>query len=92
MILSETTWRYKQPILSAAIVPIKEMQRATGAVYNNRAVKDSSHFLISALCEYKALTAVALLLIFQFALYDFDINEYSSNNQHGAYTSLVQSA
>jgi len=88
----ETTWQYKHPILGPSIVPMKEMKRATGAVYNSRAVKNSSHFFTAALYKYKALTAMVLLLIFQFALYDFDINEYSSNNPHGISTKLIQIA
>jgi hypothetical protein len=90
MILSETNWQYKQSIPSARVFPTKKMKRATGAVYNSRAVKDSSHSLISILCKYRALAAITLLLIFQFALYDFNVDEYTSSNPHGISTKLIK--
>ena len=86
----ETTLQYKHSVLAPSIAPIKEMKRATGAVYNSRTVKNSSHVLTLILCKYKALTAIALLLIFQFALYDFDIIEYTSNNPHGTPAKVIQ--
>ena len=90
MILSETNWQYKQSVSSTRVFPIKKMKLATGAVYNSRAVKDSSHSFVSILCKYKSFTAIILLLIFQFALYDFDIDEYTSNNLHGTTTPLIK--
>ena len=88
----KTTLQYKHPVLVPSIVPIKEMKRATGAIYNSRTVKNSSHLLTLALYKYKDLTTIALLLIIQFALYDFDIKEYTSNNPHGATAKLIQTA
>lgn len=36
------------------------------------------------LSRYKAVIAIAFLLLAQFALYDFDIAEYTSTSHHGA--------
>ena len=83
MILSETNWRYKRSVASTSIEPITKIKRATGAVYNSRTIKESSCFLNRTFLEYKIVVAVALLLVFQFSLYDFDVNEYTSANPHG---------
>lgn len=36
------------------------------------------------LLKYKAIIALVFLLLAQFALYDFDIAEYTTTNHHGA--------
>lgn len=36
------------------------------------------------LSKYKAIIAIAFLLLAQFAIYDFDIAEYTAASHHGA--------
>ncbi len=83
MILSETNWSYKKPMESVAIKPLKNRKHATDAAYKSRIVRASSKFLTATLCEYKAIAVVALLLVFQFSLYDFNVDEYVTSNPHG---------
>lgn len=37
-----------------------------------------------ALLKYKAIIAIIFLLLAQFAIYDFDIAEYTATSHHGA--------
>ena len=83
MILSETNWRYKKPMEAVTIKPLKNREDATGIAYKSRIVRASSKFLTATLCEYKAIVIVTLLLVFQFSLYDFDVDEYVTSNPHG---------
>jgi hypothetical protein len=83
MILSETNWRYKKPIEVVTIKPLKNREHTTGIAYRSSVIRASSKFLTATLCEYKAIAIVALLLVFQFSLYDFNVDEYVSSNPHG---------
>lgn len=46
--------------------------------------KSKLHKIEKVLLKYKAIIAIAFLLLAQFALYDFDIAEYTATNHHGA--------
>jgi len=83
MILSETNWRYKKPMEAVTIKPLKNREHSTDAAYKSRIVRASSKFLTATLCEYKAIVIVTLLLVFQFSLYDFNVDEYVTSNPHG---------
>ena len=83
MILSETNWRCRKPIKVATIKLLKNREHATRIAYKNRMVQAILKFLTATLCEYKAIAIVALLLVFQFSLYDFNVDEYVSSNPHG---------
>ena len=87
MILSNTIYEDKNYVATDAIdtltkvrVGVKFLDRG---VYNEKKVNALTSFLKSSLCEYKTIAIVALLLIFQFSLYDYNINEYISSDHHG---------
>lgn len=83
MMLSETNWRYKKPVEALITKSPKYSDANTDVNYKSRIIEKSSKFFTTTLCEYKAIAIVALLLVFQFSLYDFNIDEYVSSNPHG---------
>lgn len=83
MMLSETNWRYKKPVEALITKSPKYGDANADVNHKSRIIQKSSKFFTTTLCEYKAIAIVALLLVFQFSLYDFNIDEYVSSNPHG---------
>lgn len=79
MIISEANWNYQKSNTTIYNRLVKNVFRYSGLAYNVTKTTVLS-FLTSTLCEYKAIAIMSGLLLFQFALYDFNVSEYGIVN------------
>ena len=75
MIASEANWNYQKSNTTIYDRSVKCILKYSSIAYNFTKAMALS-FLTSTLCEYKAIAIISGLLLFQFSLYDFDMNEY----------------
>ncbi len=72
MIISKNSWTHKEPSENWSL---KRVQRTAIYVTSNKyQIKLGDIFQV--LGKYKAIIALAFLLIFQFSLYDYNYTEY----------------
>lgn len=86
MILSENLWKYKKPSGNSNLkrlqrTPLYNVENWSGLIENK---------FFAVLSKYKAFFFMAVLLLAQFSLYDFNIDEYTNMDYHGAPVSFVK--
>ena len=92
MIISEIMWKHSKPTpissgLKQFYITAKHLSRG----YYTRATQKFPYWselggksiLAEKLCRFKAALIVLFLLLFQFSLYDFNVDEYTSTNYDG---------
>jgi hypothetical protein len=77
MIISEVNWNYQKSNTEIYDTLGKRILKRSRLLYNSTKIVTLS-FLTSKLCERKLVVIMLGLLLFQFALYDFDFSEYNN--------------
>jgi len=72
MIISENSWTYKE---SPENFSLKRLQRLVNYPIISKS-KSKLALIFHAISKYKAILSLAVLLIFQFSLYDYNYAEY----------------